>query len=339
VNLAYVARRLGMFALVVWAAMTVNFFIPRLPEIRDSVETPDQPVPAVQATPTPSSQEGERPGPDYYARLFRLDRPLHEQYLLYLGDMARLDFGYSMSQFPNRVQQALMDALPWTLGLLGTSTLIAFSIGTLLGAILAWPSAPGWLKFLTGPLLVFSAVPFYLLGLVLDYVFGFLLRWLPMYGAYPLLVFPAWSWEFIWGALRHAVLPASAIILSALAFWALGMRAMVVTEMGEDYMVLAEAKGLRNRTLLFRYAVRNALLPQSTALALSMGNVVTGAILVEIVFAYPGIGSVLRHAILHKDYFLLQGVIFCIILAIALATLVLDLALPLLDPRIAYRKA
>ena len=334
-SFGYIVRRLGVFVLVVWTAMTVNFFIPRIPEIGEALASPEQRAESGEA----ALADAERQGPyfGYYTRKFRLDRPLPEQYLAYLGDLARLDLGYSMRHYPETVQEIIGEALPWTLALLGGSTLIAFSLGTLLGVFLAWPGASGWAKYLSAPLLALSAIPFYLLGLVLNYVFGFLLRWLPMYGAYPILTVPAWDWAFIVGVLRHAILPSVAIILSALAFWALGMRAMVVTVLGDDYMLLAEAKGLKESTLMLQYGLRNAILPQTTSLALSMGNVVAGAVLVELVFGYPGIGSLLRHAILVKDYFLLQGVIFTIILAVAVTMLVLDLALPLLDPRITYR--
>ena len=139
--------------------------------------------------------------------------------------------------------------------------------------------------------------------------------------------------------LHHSTLPALSIILASIGFWALGMRAMMVTTQGEDYMTFAEAKGLKDRTLFCRYAIRNALLPQTTALALTLGHIVSGAVLVEVVFAYPGIGTVLYHAIREFDYFLIQGIIFLIIVSIALATLILDLIYPLLDPRITYRRA
>ena len=335
-SIDYVARRLGLFVLVIWLATTLNFLVPRVPEITAELGRQNQPAARQEAN--NAGSEPADPHADYYTQKFRLDRPLLEQYLSYMADMARLDLNYSRAHYPKTVREIIGQALPWTMGLLGVSTLLAFGLGSLLGILLAWPRASSWLKYLTAPLLTLSAIPFYLLGLILLYVFAFVLGWLPGYGGYPILMLPAWGWSFILGLLRHAILPAAAIVLSALGSWALGMRGMMVTAVGEDYMLLAEAKGLRGRTLLFRYAARNAILPQVTALALSMGNVMAGAVLVEIVFSYPGIGTVLKEAILFRDYFLLQGIIFTIVVAIALTTLVLDLALPLLDPRIGYER-
>jgi peptide/nickel transport system permease protein len=140
----------------------------------------------------------------------------------------------------------------------------------------------------------------------------------------------------MWDVLKHSILPAFSIILSAIGFWALGIRGMMVTTSGEDYMLYAEARGLRGRTIFARYGLRNALLPQVTALALSLGNIVSGAILVEVIFTYPGVGSLLFRAIQGADYFVIYGIVFMVVLAIGLATMIVDLAYPLLDPRIRH---
>jgi len=195
------------------------------------------------------------------------------------------------------------------------------------------------LQYLLPPLLTLSAVPYYLLGLVLLYVLAFRLPLFPSFGGYTPGTLPALNMGFVLDAASHAALPALSIVLAALGFWALGMRAMMVTVQGEDSMIFAEAKGLKNRTLFLRYAVRNALLPQATALALALGEILSGAVLVEVVFGYPGIGSVLYNAIKDFDYYLIQGIVFTIVVSIGLATLLIDLAYPLLDPRIRYGKA
>jgi peptide/nickel transport system permease protein len=189
------------------------------------------------------------------------------------------------------------------------------------------------------PLLSLSAIPFFLLGLILVYVVGFTLQLTPMYGGYTAGSIPQWSFSFALDVAWHAILPATAIILGSLGGWALGMRAMMVTTRGEDYVTFAEAKGLSDRTLFVDYGIRNAMLPQVTALALSFGQLVSGAVLVEIVFGYPGIGTLLFQGIQGSDFFLVQGIVFLVIVAIGLATLILDLIYPLLDPRIVHRSA
>jgi peptide/nickel transport system permease protein len=233
----------------------------------------------------------------------------------------------------------ILQGLPWTIALMGVTTVLAFVIGNLLGAIQAWPGAPRWLQFVMPPLLGLSAVPFFLLGLILTYVVGFRMQLLPLYGGFTAGAIPQWSLAFTIDVLSHAVLPALAIILGSLGFWALGMRAMMVTTQGEDYVMFAEAKGLRDRTIFLHYGMRNAILPQATALALVLGQLVSGAVLVEVIFGYPGIGTLLFQGIRGSDFFLVQGIVFIIVLAIGFATLILDLIYPLLDPRITYRRA
>jgi peptide/nickel transport system permease protein len=160
-----------------------------------------------------------------------------------------------------------------------------------------------------------------------------------MFGGYSAGAFPALTVPFVLDLVRHAILPALSIVLVATGGWALSMRGMMVTTQGEDYVTFAEAKGLRSLTIFLRYCVRNALLPQATALALALGQIVSGAVLVEVIFGYPGIGTVLFQAIRENDHFLIQGIVFTVIVALGLATLILDAVYPLLDPRISYRKA
>jgi peptide/nickel transport system permease protein len=253
--------------------------------------------------------------------------------------MARFDFGYSIANYPRRVGEMIAEGLPWTFCLITGSTILSFVIGNTLGAFQAWPRAPRWLLLIMPPFLMLSAVPFFLLGLILVYTIGFLLQLAPMYGGYTAGAIPQWSLAFALDVACHAILPVLAIVLGSLGGWALGMRAMMVTTEGEDYVTFAEAKGLSDRTLFVDYGIRNAILPQVTALALSLGQLVSGAVLVEIVFGYPGIGTLLFQGIRGSDFFLVQGVVFIIIVAIGLATLILDLVYPLLDPRIVQRSA
>jgi peptide/nickel transport system permease protein len=333
VRLAYVARRVGLFLAVILAAATLNFFLPRI-----SGQDPVREKLMQQAAATGSVQTGINEMVEEYQREFGFDQPLWRQYLTYLGNVARLDFGYSIANYPRTVVSILSYALPWTMGLLLTTTVLGFAIGTLAGALLAWPRSPRFIQYLFPPLLTFSAIPFFLLGLVLIYLFAFRVHWFPLFGGYTPGTFPALSPSFVLDVLKHSVLPALSILLASLGFWALGMRGMMITVEGEDYMTFAESTGLKDRTLFFTFALRNALLPQTTALGLSLGQLLSGALLVEVIFSFPGIGSVLYNAIRQFDYFLIQGIVFTIVLGVTLATLILDLIYPLLDPRITYQR-
>jgi peptide/nickel transport system permease protein len=333
VRLAYVARRVGLFIAVIWAAATLNFFLPRI-----SGQDPVREKLMQQAAATGSVQTGLEEMVEEYQREFGLDQPLWRQYLTYLSNVARLDFGYSIANYPRTVVSILSYALPWTMGLLLTTTVLGFVIGTLAGALLGWPRSPGFIQYLFPPLLTLSAIPFFLLGLVLIYLFAFRVHWFPLFGGYTPGTFPVLSPSFVLDVLKHSVLPALSILLASLGFWALGMRGMMVTVEGEDYMTFAESTGLKDRTLFFAFALRNALLPQTTALGLSLGQLLSGALLVEVIFSFPGIGSVLYNAIRQFDYFLIQGIVFTIVLAVTFATLILDLIYPLLDPRITYQR-
>ena len=330
----YLARRIGTFLLIIWLAATVNFFLPRI-----GGENPVAQKLMQTAAIGGNLHAGLRDMVKEYEAKFGLDQPVWRQYLTYLSDVMRFDFNYSIANYPRKVIDMILEGLPWTISLLAVTTVMSFLIGNLLGAFQAWPGAPKWLQFLMPPLLALNAVPFFLLGLVLVYVVGFSLQLLPFYGGYTPGAFPNWSPAFIFDVIRHAILPSLAIILGSLGGWALGMRAMMVTTQGEDYVVFAEAKGLRNRTVFLNYGIRNAMLPQATALALVLGQLVSGAVLVEIIFGYPGIGTLLFEGIKGSDFFLVQGIVFILIVAIGLATLILDLIYPLLDPRIVYRRA
>jgi peptide/nickel transport system permease protein len=330
----YVLRRLLFLFVIVWLAATINFFLPRLTGGNPVYEKLWQ-----QSQQGGYLQSGIQEMTREYEAKFGLDKPLWQQYLNYLGDMARFDFNYSIANYPKLVIEMMQEALPWTIGLLTLTTILSFLIGTFLGALLGWPRSPRLLEVLLPPLLTLSAIPYYLLGLVLLWIFAFQTRLLPIFGGYTAGTIPEASISFWLDVLKHALLPALSIILAAIGFSALGMRAMMITTQGEDYVTFAEAKGLKGSTLFLRYAVRNALLPQVTGLGLALGHILSGAVLVEVVFAYPGIGTVLYRSIRAYDYFAIQGMVFSVIVSIAVATLILDLIYPLLDPRITYRRA
>jgi peptide/nickel transport system permease protein len=332
-SLGYLIRRIFLLLVIIWCAATLNFFVPRM--------TGGDPVRS-QLMQQAVSGGGVQAGMDEmvaeYQERFGLNDPLLEQYVAYLRQVATLDLGYSMTSYPATVWEVMSSAIPWTVGLLFTTTILAFILGTLAGALLGWRKSPRMIHYIFPPLLTFSAIPFFLLGLMLLYIFAFQVRWLPLFGGYTPGTFPEWNLAFAGDVLRHSILPAVAILLASMGFWALGMRGMMITADGEDYMIFAEASGLKNRTLFFSYAMRNALLPQTTALALALGQILSGALLVEVIFNYPGIGGVLYYAIRQFDYFVIQGVILIIVIGVALATLILDLIYPLLDPRIKYQR-
>ena len=327
---AYFIRRIIMFFVVVVLAATLNFIIPRL--------APGDPIGAVleelRARGASTGGDAEDEIVAAYRKRFGLDQPVYVQYLRFLTNTLRFDLGYSISYYPQKVEAALLRALPWTVGLLAISTLMSFAFGSFFGALMAWPRAPVYINRFVPFFMVLSAVPYYLLGLILLYVFAFVMRLLPLGGAYPSGTVPRLDIGFLLDVMRHGALPALSIVLTSVGFWALGMRGVMVTVLGEDYLTLAEAKGLPERRIFFGYAMRNALLPQVTSLAIALGTVASGSVLVEVVFNYPGIGWLLYNALRSSDYYMVQGVTFCLILTVAVSVLVVDLIYPLLDPRI-----
>lgn len=326
--LAVILRRVGMLVLVVWAASTLIFFVPRL--------APGNPVrdKLLAATEQGAAATDMKALVQAYNAKFGLDRPLWEQYLSFLGDTARFDLGFSIAYYPSRTTDMIATALPWTIGLLTTTTLIGFLLGTILGALTVWQGAPRLFRWFVPLLMIFSAVPFYLIGLVLIYVFSYQLGWFPLGGGVGIRSATTLSWALVAEIFHHSILPALSIVLATVGVWALSMRGMMVTVQGEDYMTFAESIGLTGRRRFLQYGLRNAILPQLTLLALSLGHVISGSILVELVFGYPGVGQQLYRAIQHLDYFVIYGIVFILICTIAISMLVMDLVYPLLDPRI-----
>ena len=333
-HLVYVVKRFGVLLLIVWLAATLNFFLPKLSGV-DPVRAKLLEAASLGGYVHAGIEDMVK----VYQEKFGLDKPLWQQYLTYMNDVMHGRLNYSIANYPRTVGGMIADAAPWTIGLLGLTTLFSFTAGTFLGALLAWPGAPRWLQWVMPPLWAMHAIPFFLLGLVLMYAFAFQFQLLPIFGGYAAGSTPGLTLPFILDILRHAVLPALSIVLVSIGGWALAMRGMMVTTMGEDYVIFAEAKGLRSPTIFTRYCIRNAILPQTTGLALALGQILSGAVLVEVIFGYPGIGGLLFQAIQENDFFLIQGIVFTVIVALGLATFLLDVFYPLLDPRISYRRA
>lgn len=327
-SLDYLVRRLLVFFLTLWVAATLIFIIPRL--------APGDPISGMIAR--MSQQVGFVDGADLMIEELRerfgLDDPIHVQYFRFIANTIRLDLGLSVGYFPSTVSELVGRALPWTLGLMGVATAISFIVGNLCGALLAWAKAPRLVKILIPISMTFTSIPPLLAGLLLIYVFGFLIPIFPQVGSYGRGMVPELTLEFIGSVLYHGFLPATSIVLVTFGYWALGMRGMMVTIEGEDYMILAQAKGLKPFYVLYRYMIRNAILPQMTALAISIGTLVGGSVLVEVIFIYNGMGTLILSAIRNLDFPLIQGTGSILITTSALAVLIIDLSYPLIDPRI-----
>ncbi len=327
-TLKYVLRRLGIFFLTIFISATLIFLISRaIPG--DPVETMWRQL---------EMQKGQIEQIDviidHYKELYGLNEPGYVQYLKYMWNTFRFEFGQSFAHYPTPVATMIRSALPWTLGLGIVTTLIIFLLGNTLGAFFGWERTPRVIKTILPANLIFTSVPPVLSSLFLLSIFANHLGWFPLAGAYSNTVDPGWNWPFIKSVIEHGALPVMSILIVNMGWTILGMRSMVITTAGEDYVRLAEAKGLNPFYTLYRYRVRNALLPQLTSLALSMGGLISGQVLVEMIFSYPGMGMLLFRAIREQDFPVIQAISFMIILITAISVLIIDLLYPLIDPRI-----
>ncbi len=320
----YLLRRIGFYLVALWAALSLNFLIPRL--------MPGDPVllliGRLQGQVDPRAIQALR-------LQFGLNNSsLWSQYLQYFGDLARGDLGVSITYFPTPVSEVIGLGLRWTLVLVGASAILSFFIGTLLGTIAAWRRG-SWFDTTLSPLLTFfSAIPYFWFALIVLYVLGFVLKWFPLTGAYSLETTPGLNAPFLLSAFYHAILPAATIVVSSMAGWMLGMRNAMLTTLAEDYVLMAQAKGLSERRVMLTYAARNAILPNITGFALSLGFVIGGALLTEVVFSYPGLGYILLQAVQSDDFPLMQGIFLLIATAVLCANFLADVCYTILDPRV-----
>ena len=337
----YVLKRLGFLIAVMWTAASINFILPHLSPKDPIAEQVQQKI-AMGGMPADAAQEMQ----DGLRILYGLDKPLWQQYLQYIWNTFRFDLGVSIFAYPRPVMDIISQTIWWTLGFAGIATILAFGIGTVLGALVGWSKAPRFFGLLIPPLALFSAIPGFVLALVLIYFGAFKMQqwtgrafYFPLRGGYSnTTLIDVTNWGFWKDVAWHSVLPMLSMLLVSAGGWALGMRAMMVTVEGADYITFAEAKGLKGSRVFLRYAIRNCLLPQTTSLAMQLGAIVTGAVLVESMFSYPGIGNRLNTAISQFDYYVMYGIIFFLVVGIALATFLVDLVYPLLDPRISYQE-
>ena len=319
----FLLRRIGFYLVAAWASLTLAFFLPRL--------MPGDPATALYARfhgkLKPEAIEALR-----NALGFSHD-PLWKQYLTYLSHVLRGDLGVSVSYFPASVVDVIGVALGWTMLLTGVAVVISFLIGTLLGIYASWKRngaldriAPSLLNFL-------GAFPYFFLAMVALYVFGLILHMFPLRHAYADELAPAFSPAFVWSVATHAFLPAATVVIATLGGWMLNMRSTMVAVLGEDYITLAHAKGLSQDRVMFRYAARNALLPNVTSFGMALGFVLSGSLLTEIIFSYPGEGYLLYQAVRSLDYSLLQGLFLTITVAVLGANFLVDVIYVWLDPR------
>jgi peptide/nickel transport system permease protein len=319
----FILRRTVFYLFTAWAAITINFFLPRMMK--------GDPVSAYlaknQGRISPEAASSLR-------TLFGLDdgKSLIQQYGDYWLLLLRGDLGRSFSKGLAPVTEVIGTALPWTVGLVGIATVLSFVIGTGLGSWIGWrrgSRADAIVPVAT----FFSTVPYFWMGLIAIAVFSTGLGWFPASHAYDKGSVPAFTPEFIGQVIQHGTLPALTIVLASLGGWVLGMRNMMVTVLDEDYVTVAEAKGLSPRRVMVGYAARNAVLPQLSSFALSLGFIVGGTLVMELVFSYPGVGKLLLDATTAKDYPLMQGLFLVITLTVLVANILADVAYAVLDPR------
>ena len=322
----YILRKLGFYLAALWAAVTVNFIIPRL--------MPGDPVDLLIAKlgqhgpVTPETRQS-------IEALLGTDsnQPILSQYVDYLHNLATGNLGLSVSFFPATVSSIIAQTLPWTIGLIGLATIISFVVGIGLGTVAGWKRG-SWLDNLIPVTTMFQSVPYFWLALILLFAFGSVWSIFPLNGGYDVYnAMPGWNAAFLGSVVYYGTLPALTIIISSFGGWMLGMRNMMVSTLSEDYMVTAEAKGLRPGRIMRRYAARNAILPSISGFAISLGFVVAGSIVTEAVFSYPGIGSALLQAVSSNDYALMQGIFLVITLSVLGANLLVDLLYSVIDPR------
>ena len=325
--MSFIVRRVIFYLVAAWVALTINFFIPRA--------MPGNAVQAIMAkfpNLTPSAYRA-------LEAMLGVGHPgsIWHQYWAYLVNVGHLNFGTDVSQYPASVSSLLAQTIPWTITLVGTATVIAFAIGTALGIMAGWRRG-GWLDRVLPGLMFFQAMPYFFLALILLELLAVRAHLFPIGQGYTGGLIPGWHWDFISSAIYHSLLPALTIVIASVAGWMLQMRNVMLTTIGEDYVLAAQAKGLPNHRVVWTYATRNALLPQLQGFGLALGFVVSGAIVMEIVFSYPGIGLLLLNAVTSNDYPLMQAIFLVITFAVLLANLIVDVIIVVADPRARARE-
>ena len=317
----YLAKRGGLFLVTLWAALTVNFIIPRV-------------MPGNEASAVLATFKGVNPAA-LHALQIQFGVNVHQgviaSYFQYLGNVFSGQFGVDAQGVP--VMTEITSKLPWTLGLVGVTTVIAFVIGTLVGIVSAWRRGGRIDAVLPPTLFIVASIPVFFVGLLLIYVFAVKLAWLPLGSNYSLGATPTWSLSFAWDVFKHALLPGLSLVIVTAGLWVYSMRNNMITTISEDYVKMGRAKGLAPRRVMLDYAARNAILPNLTGFAMQLGYVLGGAIVIEYLFSYPGLGYLFYTATTDHDLPLMQGLFLFYTLAVLICVLIADLLTAVLDPR------
>ncbi|HEX3051151.1 MAG TPA: ABC transporter permease [Aggregatilineaceae bacterium] len=332
--LRYLIPRIIQYLTLIFVGITITFIIPRLAPT-DPVEAQVSMMIARGNSLDPQSIESMRTALN---DMYGLSGSPVEQYFTFWKRLFQGDLGPSLSNFPTPVSKMIGQALPYTLRLLIPAVLISFIFGNLLGAMSSYYPQNLPLKVVEGLGQVVRSIPYYIVAIVLLVVFSYFIPIFPFSGAYPIGTRPDWSSpEFILKYLKHAVLPAATLILVGFGGWFVGMKSLTSNIISEDYVVYAETAGLSKNRILAHYIMRTAILPQLTALAMVLGTVFSGALIMEVVFGYPGIGNLAIRAIYSNDYSMIMGITIYSIVGVATAVFIMDLLYPLVDPRVRYQ--
>lgn len=328
----YLIPRLISYFLVIWLGITVVFLIPRL--------TPNDPVMRMIDQMRARGSTLEPGAMDDIIQdltvMYGLEGSSFDQYVAFWERLVRGDLGVSFFQFPASVNQLIGTALPWTLGLLLTSTAISWTLGNIIGGLAGYYTRRSWSRALDAVAMVIRPLPYYVFAFMLLLLFGYVVRWFPISGGASMGVLPTLTWDYIIDVLRHSILPALSLCILGAAVNFQVMKLLVQNINAENFVQYAKLGGVTENRIVSKYIIRNALLPQVTGLALSLGQIFSGALITEIVFTYPGLGTLLFRAIVNGDYNLIMGITILSIVAITTAILILDLTYPLLDPRVRY---
>lgn len=330
-TVAYVLRRIGLFLFLIWSSLTLTFIFIRL--------IPGNPIDALV---TQMELQGQYGAVDtsaniveYYEREFGLNGNILQQYLAYLNRVIiHQDFGPSLVSYPIPATELIKRGLPWTIYLVGMSTIFGWLFGVISGSAVGWARGKKWANGVTNFCLITANIPDYFFALWFVFFFAFLLNWFPATGAYDALLRPGFSWDFISSVAYYSVLPIAASVLVRATDGLIATRSLVVNILGEDYLNYAQARGISNRTILSRFVMRNAWLPQITALGIQLGGIVGGNVLIENLFRYPGIGYLSVQAVALKDVNTMMATMSMMIILVLTANLIIDLIVPILDPRV-----
>jgi peptide/nickel transport system permease protein len=328
----YLIPRLIQYVLVIWLGITIVFLIPRL--------TPNDPVMAMigmmrarGSTLEPGAMDGIIAD---LTEMYGLEGSWLDQYWAFWGRLFRGDFGVSFFNFPTRVNQLIATALPWTLGLLLTTTAISWISGNILGGLAGYFARKGWSRTLDAVAMVVRPQPYYIFAFGMLLLLAWVVRLFPVTGGSSLGAIPTFTWAYIKDVLRHSFLPALSLSVLGGAVTFQTMKLIVQNVNAESFVQYAKLGGVTEGRIVGKYVIRNALLPQITGLALSLGQIFSGALITEIVFSYPGLGMLLYNSVIRADYNLIMGITMLSIVGITTAILIVDLTYPLFDPRVRY---